>query len=114
MNPEHPIRIKSDEFHTMITTSLDGFLIVDKTGHALEANDSYCRMLGYTREELIKMHISELDAVESHEEVLKRVEEIIQKGASRFETKHRHKNGSTIDIEVCTNYSTVQGGVNEL
>ncbi len=111
MNPKNPIRIKSDEFRTMITTSLDGFLIVDVTGYILEANDSYCRMVGYTREELISMHISEVDAIESSEDVLKRAEMIVQKGALRFETRHRHKNGSTIDIEVCSNYSSVQGGV---
>ena len=111
MNAEHSRHIESDEFRTMIATSLDGFLIVAVTGYILEANDSYCLMMGYSREELVKMHISEVDAIECPEEVSKRVEEVVQKGALRFETKHRHKNGSIIDIEVCSNYSSVQGGI---
>jgi len=111
MNSEHPIHIESDEFCSMITKSLDGFLLADVTGNILEANDSYCRMVGYTREELVNMHISEVDAIESFEDVSKRVEEIIKKGALRFEVRHRHKNGSTIDIEVCSNYSAVKGGI---
>ena len=111
MNPKNPIRIKSDEFRTMITTSLDGFLIVAVTGHILDANDSYCRLVGYPREELVNMHISEVDAIESSEDVSKRAELLVQKGALRFETRHRHKNGSIIDIEVCSNYSAVKGGI---
>ncbi|MEI6209055.1 MAG: PAS domain S-box protein [Desulfuromonadales bacterium] len=109
MEYEHAIHIEPDEFRTMITTSLDGFLIVAVTGHILEANESYCRLVGYSREELINMHISEVDAIESPEDVSKRIEEIVQKGALRFET-HRHKNGSIIDVEVCSNYSSAHGG----
>ena len=111
MGAKHSIHIESDEFRTMITTSLDGFLIVAVTGHILDANDSYCRMMGYSREELVNMHISEIDAIESHEDVSTRSEEIVQRGALRFETRHRHKNGSIIDIEVCSNYSSAHGGI---
>jgi putative methionine-R-sulfoxide reductase with GAF domain len=68
-------------------------------------------MMGYSREELVNMHISEVDAIESHEDVSKRAEEIVQRGALRFETRHRHKNGSIINIEVCSNYSPAHGGI---
>lgn len=111
MDADHSIHIESDEFRTMITTSLDGFLIVTVSGRVLDANDSYCRMVGYSREELINMHISEVDAIESPEDDSKRVEEIVQRGVLRFETKHRHKNGSIIAFEVCSNYSSLHGGM---
>ncbi|MEI6205584.1 MAG: PAS domain S-box protein [Desulfuromonadales bacterium] len=111
MDAVHSIHIEPDEFRTMFTTSLDGFLIVAVTGHILEANDSYGRMVGYSREELINMHISEIDAIESPVDVSKRAEEIVQSGALRFETRHRHKNGSIIEIEVCSNYSPAHGGM---
>ena len=111
MGAEHSIHIESDEYRTMIATSLDGFLIVAVTGYILDANDSYCRMMGYSREELVNMHISEIDAIESYEDVSKRAEEIVQRGALRFETRHRHKNGSIINIEVCSNYSPAHGGI---
>ncbi len=48
MDAENPRHIESVEFRTMFAASLDGFLIVAVTGHILAANDSYCRMIGYT------------------------------------------------------------------
>lgn len=111
MDAEHSLHIESDEFLTMISNSLDGFLIVAITGYILDANDSYCRMVGYSREELITMHISAVDAIETPEDVARRAEEIVQKGALRFETRHRQKNGSIIEIEVCSNYSSAHGGM---
>ena len=102
--------IESDEFRSMAAKSLDGFLVVDMTGDILEANASYCRMMGYSREELIKRHISEIDAVESEEDVSKRVAELINDGALRFKTRHIHKNGSIIDVEVSSTYSHTHGG----
>lgn len=100
----------SDEFRTMIATSLEDLLLVDMSGHTLEVNDSFSHMAGYTRDQLLRNHISQANAVESAEGVAKRSEEVIQKGSLRFETKHRHKNGTVIDIEICSNYSFSHGG----
>lgn len=105
MDTVHPRHIESDEFRYMAAKSLDGFLAVDVTGYILEANDSYCCLMGYSREELLKRHISEIDAVESTEDVSKRAEELINRGGLRFQTRHIHKNGSIIDVEVSSTYS---------
>ena len=107
---ENPRHIESDEFRTMFAASLDGFLIVAVTGHILEANDSYCRMMGYNHEELVNIHMTEIDAIESPGDVSKRVEELISRGTLRFQTRHIHKNGSIVDVEVSTTYSPTNGG----
>jgi len=89
---------------------MDGFLLVDLHGNILETNDSYCQMVGYTRDQLLDMHISALDAIENVEDVARRSEERIRKGSLRFETKHRHVNGSIIDVEISSNYASLNGG----
>lgn len=48
--------------------------------------------------------ISELDYNESPEQTAEHIRQIIEHGQDRFETRHRHKDGHPIDIEVSTYY----------
>ena len=99
-----------DEFRTIIRTSMDGFLMFDINGHILEANDSYCRLMGYSCDELLRVHILAIDAIDSDKDVAIRFDKLLQTGSLRFETKHRRKDGSIIDVEVSSNYSPLHGG----
>ena len=85
----------------VLDTSIDGFWVVDMRGDLLEANQAYAKMSGYTVEELVNMHISQLEAIElTVEEVLAHIAKIRARGYGRFETRHRRKDGHEIDIEV--------------
>ena len=88
--------------HKMVLdTSIDGFWTTDLTGNLLEANESYARISGYSVKELTSMHISQLEAKEqSAEEVKAHIAKVIALGHDRFETRHRHKDGHEIDIEI--------------
>jgi len=99
-----------DEFRTIIRTSMDGFLMFDINGHILEVNDSYCHLMGYSRDELLRVHILAIDAIDSDKDVATRLEKLLQAGSLRFETKHRRKDGSIVDVEVSSNYSPLHGG----
>ena len=79
----------------------DGVHILDTDGTVLEVSDSFCRMLGYSREELIGANPSLWDAQWSTQELKQSVaEQITQEGRSEFETKHRRRDGSLLDVEV--------------
>jgi len=89
------------EQHEIIQTSLDGFLVLNGiSGQILEVNDIYCRMTGFSREEIIHKKIQDLDALESSEETKIRLKKIQEIGYDRFETRHRCKVGRAIDFEV--------------
>ena len=89
----------------VIDTSIDGFWVTDMKGHLLEANQAYAKMSGYSVEELVNMHISQLEAIElSPEEVQAHIAKVVTQGYDRFETRHRHKDGHEIDIEVSVTY----------
>ncbi len=103
-------QINSDDLRTVIATSMDGFLQVGMDGTIIEVNDSYCQLVGYSREQLLNMHLSSVDADGSNTDVAQRMEQTVQTGALRFETKHRHQNGTIIDIEASANYSSAHGG----
>ena len=99
-----------ERYQSVIQTASDGFWVIDIHGNILEVNDSYCRLSGYAREELLQMHISEIDAIETREDVLTHIQEIVNNKDDLFETKHRHKNGTFWDAEISTSYSDIEGG----
>ncbi len=91
-----------EEYRTIIRTTLDGFLRVGDRGRILEVNDAYCRLTGYSRDELVALTVADVEAVEGPEEVARRLKrlQVSVSGSEHFETRHRRKDGSLIDFEV--------------
>jgi PAS domain S-box-containing protein len=94
------------KYQTIISTAMDGFWIADMQGNFLDVNDAYCRLIGYSRDELLKMRISDIEAVEKTEETVQRIRKIAEVGGDRFETRHRCKDSRIVDVEVSVNYMT--------
>ena len=91
-------------YRTILSSAMDGFLLVDLSGKILEANDAYSRMSGYTTDEMSLMHISQLDELDDREAVAERLAKVADKGCDRFESIHRRKDGSFYDVEVSLQY----------
>ena len=95
-----------EEYRTIIRTALDGFWLLDKNGNILDVNDAYCQLSGYSREELLSMHISDLEKKELGEETKKHIQKVIEIGYDRFESFHKCKNGTIIAVEINATYSS--------
>jgi len=94
----------------VVDTSIDGFWMCDMQGNVLEANEAYAKMSGYTVAELARMHISQLEAIELKPEYVQaHIAKVIAQGYDRFETRHRHKNGHEIDIEISVTHMAEPG-----
>ncbi|NTW48582.1 MAG: PAS domain S-box protein [Chlorobiales bacterium] len=89
-------------FSTVMETTRDGFMVLNAFFRIVEVNEAYCLMSGYTKEELLGLHISSLDAIENQEVMAARIKRIISNGSELFETTHRHKDGSVFELEVST------------
>ncbi|MFA5604464.1 MAG: PAS domain S-box protein, partial [Dehalococcoidales bacterium] len=98
------------EYRTILQTTADGFWLTDMQGRILDINNAYCQTVGYSRDELLKMSIFDIEAAESPENVAAHIEKIMKEGKDRFETRHRHKNGNVVDVEVSVNYLDIGGG----
>jgi two-component system, cell cycle sensor histidine kinase and response regulator CckA len=107
---ERALRARKDELRTIHDASLDGIFIIDWTGRILQVNDVACVQTGYSREELLSMSGRDLEAAESPSEAEAHLERILTKGWGRFETRHRRKDGSLIDVELSIQYSPSDGG----
>ena len=92
---------ESEELHrTILHTAMDGYLLMDTRGVILDVNESYRRLTGYDRSELINRRIDEISIYEDDLGLSQRIERIVARGGERFETRHRRKDGSVIEFEV--------------
>jgi len=92
----------------LLRTASDGIHILDLDGNVVQVNDAFCRMLGYTSLELLGMNVAQWDAHFTKDELLARLAEL---GASNptFETRHRRRDGSLIDIEISATRVEIDG-----
>ncbi len=109
---EAALKDNEQYLRTILQTTIDGFFVLDGQGCFCDANGAYCKMSGYSREELVGRHINEIDADESPEETLKRIKTIKEKGYAVFESRHRRKDGTTIEVESAV--SALKDGSNRL
>lgn len=98
------------EYKMILQTALDGFYAVDMHGNITDVNDSYSVMIGYSRGELLKMNVKDLDATDTKEIVAQRIQRMVKTGGERFETRHRRKDGGIIEIETSVRYVEEGGG----
>ena len=104
------LRDSEEQHRTILEKAMDGFMQVDTTGRILEINETYCRMSGYCKEELLSMAVSDLEAVDDPEQTAARITKIIAQGEDRFESRHRCKDGRIIDVEVSVQFHLIDDG----
>ncbi len=101
---EAQLKENDEKLQTIINTSLDGYFILTLDGSIQEVNAEYCKMTGYSQDELLKKSIVDLDVHENSQDALAHIQKVVQNGTDQFETQHRCKDGSLIDIEISTTY----------
>jgi PAS domain S-box-containing protein len=99
-----------EEYQTIIRTNMDGFWLADMQGNFLDVNEAYCRLIGYSRDELLNMSVADIEVAEKPEETVEHSRKEKEVGYDRFETCHRRKNGEIIDVDVSVNYLPTDGG----
>lgn len=96
---EEALLASAEQYRIMTSTSMDGFAILDAPGHILDVNEAYSRMIGYSRDELLKMSVSDIETVGTADEIRKQHQKVLT-GSDRFESRHRRKDGRIIDVEI--------------
>jgi PAS domain S-box-containing protein len=94
------IRLQAEQYVAILAASADGFWLIDADGTVLDASDTLCRMTGYTRDELLAMRLSDIEATETPEQMEAHARRVSEAGFERFETRHRRKDGTIFDAEV--------------
>ncbi len=107
---EEALRESARRLRSILDTAMDGFWVNDLQGRFLQVNEMYCKMSGYSEQELLTMRISDIESAEAADETAAHIKKVMAEGEDRFETKHRRKDGSTFDLEVIVQYQDYKGG----
>ena len=70
----------------------------------VKVNEAACRLLGYTREELLQLTVADVDAHYNAELWMPHFNELRKFGTLKFESEHRTKDGRLIPVEIVANY----------
>jgi PAS domain S-box-containing protein len=98
---EHDLRAESEKNQTLLRNASDGICIMNREGRIEEVGDSFCKMLGYTREEMIGMHVTQWDANIPAADLDEVVRDAFENRIRiEFESSHRTKNGVIVPVEV--------------
>ena len=92
------IETEKKRYEIMMQHSSDGILIVDFDGNLIECSQRASEMLGYEKDELLKLSVYDLDF--SSKERVSDIIKFIAKQPTKFETTHKRKNGSLYDAEI--------------
>lgn len=95
--------IKLQLFRALLDNSSDAVEVMDPvTLGFIDVNDTECRELGYSREELLSMKIMDIDVELTPNQMKEFMAHIQQKGEVRFESVHRRKDDTKFPVEVIT------------
>ena len=105
------VALKNQDLHTsLLQTTMDGYFLIDSQGGLLEVNDTYCRMSGYSAQELLNMRVADLEVNETDEDVIWHLQNTLIQGGYRYETRHHRKDGSVFNVEISMRQLSVNEG----
>lgn len=98
---EGALRESEMRYRSVIKQLWEGLFLVDAASKkVIEANDAYCKILGYSAEEILQKTIYDLTK-ETREEVEKELEKILTEKKDFVSKKqHKKKTGDSVNIEV--------------
>jgi PAS domain S-box-containing protein len=106
-------RLKLEERLRLTQFSVDHFtdssIWLSPQGEILYVNDAACRSLGYTSDELLAMHIWDVDPDYTRENYSRIWDELKRRGSLMLESKYVTRGGRQFPVEVSANYITFQG-----
>jgi len=91
-----------ERFNQLIDQSSDAIYIIDEeSGRFLDVNSAACRSMGYSKEEMLGLHVWDLSGVISNIGGYRgRLTDLDETGSTVFETRHVRRDGTTFPVEI--------------
>lgn len=88
----------------VLDKTADAIFWTDRTGRFIYVNDAACASLGYSRDELRTMKVTDVDPEHMESADFEQFfEKMLQERVVNFETVHRRKDGSTFPVDLVVN-----------
>lgn len=93
------LRDSEERLQALLETAKDAVFLADETGRFVDVNPAACKSLGYTREELLDLYITDIAATPEGREAFRKVQDVPASRLS-FEVGQRRKNGTLLPTEI--------------
>jgi len=98
---EAALRESEERFRTLVEQAADAVFVHDANGRLRDVNRVACERLGYSREELLELTVSEIDPDSERRNDLRAYwEDIAQTAPLTIESQHRHRTGRLFPVEI--------------
>lgn len=87
---QEQLRQSDERFHGMYAASATGIAVSTPSGHYLQANPAYCRMLGYTEEELKELNFASITHPDDLPSNLRMQDDVLSGARASFVTQTRY------------------------
>ncbi|MFC1744862.1 PAS domain S-box protein [Candidatus Riflebacteria bacterium] len=94
------VRTSEMKFRTLFESAGDAIFFHDIEGKILEVNQKTCEHYGYSRDELLKMRVTEIVDPGAPMPVKDWIKEVIKNRRAVFESSHKRSDGSAFPCEV--------------
>jgi PAS domain S-box-containing protein len=104
-------RLMEEHFAFLTKYANDIILLANGELRVVEVNDKALESYGYTKEEMLKLHVKDLRAPEHLESIKNAVDHLKRKGSIILETEHKRKDGSVFPVEISSRLIEVDGKI---
>lgn len=100
-NRDKALQDSEKRFRSLVEQAVDAFFLHDQEGNVLDVNHQACLSLGYSREELIGMNVSDIDVEVSPKKHKERFwKNLSPEQPITFEGLHCRKDGTIFPVEI--------------
>lgn len=92
----------------LLDIASDGIHILDETGQLVQCSKAFADMLGYEQQQIFGLNVSDWDAKIPVPDLFQQLETLLG-SSGRFETLHRRKDGTSIDVEITARGIEIDG-----
>jgi PAS domain S-box-containing protein len=98
---EEALRESEARYRTLFTQAPDAIFLENENDEILDVNPAACTLLGYSREELLGMRVSDLQTSEMREQLGNIIKsELSRHGSTPFESVDLRRDGSQVAVEI--------------
>lgn len=98
-----------ERFRKLFDSTGDDIFVTDINENIVEVNTAACESLDYTREELLKMKISDIKSDKYKSQITENRKNIFEKGIYFFESEHIKKSGELFQVEFTSRVFKING-----
>ncbi|WP_439887083.1 PAS domain S-box protein [Pseudomonas sp. MBLB4123] len=107
---EDQLKLSQQRFSTAFSTAPQGMALVSPQGQWLEVNDELCRMLDYSRDELLRTDFQHITHPDDLQADLHNVEDLLQGRINAYQMEKRYLNRRGETVWVLLSVSLVRDG----